>query len=439
MFKLTKTQAVILTTVFILFSVLIAVIIFVVVRRVNLAEFSKAILAPLTMPAPAPTPAITETPKLTQNYIDQHIGKMLQLQSKQNLPQPNSFTELNSNQEVFILQGSKQITQTFDEKPIMLASVSKVAVNIALVRALERSGNLNIYASMDHKALIELFGRSPNRLVEQPIYVELVKKYPKISNIVKKGVNARDEFAQLIPESIQYEVPLNEILFQALNLSSNAANDIAKGLVSRYGTSLEAELKTIVPSYTPSPVDQTKLQHWLVPLPNVGPISEHVKLIHELGQKLKTNTLTTGENLIMSDLVNNPQDFEHDFTHSALGKSLIARGYRIVEKTGYYPVVYWVQDFADPPFEYPPHMQVSTIVSIVPPVGSAEEVVSLGYYQLYALRLPETTSNLEIDGVKLVVPDVLAPYVTSISNPIKSVVNPKFRKQIEDKVRGYYP
>jgi hypothetical protein len=384
---------------------------------------------------------------LTQAYLDAHVAKMLELQAGWNLESATDFAEMNPDQELFILQGDEQLTPDYVEKPFMLASVSKVAVNVAFVRALERAGSLDTQVTIDHATLSELFGRKPSRLISSPKYAKLLEDYPEARELATTAAITEteyvssdlvDAFSALIPTDIEYEIPVAELLYQVLTLSSNTANDISKKVVAQQGTTIEAELLGIVPEYTSSPVLTAAMEHWRVPLPNVGPISEHVELLHELGQKLQNDELSDGESLVIDGLINNPEDFDLDFTHSTLGKDLISRGYRIIEKTGYYPVVFWIGELNEPPFEYPPHMVLATMASIVPPEGSDEEVLSFGYYQMFAVTLPETTSVFEVEGVKLTFPDSLYSYIQAVSDPIKAIVMPQFREKLVDSLTQLY-
>lgn len=417
---------------------------FILTRNVSAPEAE----IPVVPPAPAARVYVPPVLRdLTQAYLDAHVAKLLALQTQWNLEGTTDFAEMNPDQKLFILQGDQQLTPEYSEKPFMLASVSKVAVNVAFVRALEKTASLDTQVSIDHTTLTELFGRKPSRLISSPKYAKLLEDYPAARDLATTAAineteyissDLVDAFSALIPTDIEYEIPVAELLYQVLTLSSNTANDVSKKVVAAQGTIIETELLNIVPEYTSSPVLTAAMEHWRAPLSNVGPLSEHVELLHELGQKLRNDELSDGESLVIDGLINNPEDFDLDFTHSSLGKDLISQGYRIIEKTGYYPVVFWIGELNEPPFEYPPHMVLATMASIVPPEGSDEEVLSFGYYQMFAVPLPETTSVFTVDGVNLTFPDSLYSYIQSVSDPIKGVVIPLFRQKLVDSLTELY-
>lgn len=378
---------------------------------------------------------------ITQELIDAQVAKLKALQEKWGITKPSDYKEMNPEQQVFALMGNEGVPSDYTENSIMLASVSKLVINLTLVRSLEEAGELDRIVELNKKALVELFGREVKRFLEQGVYTNFLNQNPNLKGLIERAatpqgqqnlVTLRDEFEDLLPDDITYSVSVEELLYQALTLSSNNANAIAKNLIAEQTDEVEQALRNLVPDYTASPNDLTNLEHWTASLPNVGPLSEHVHVIHSLGQKLQQERLSEAEELVLTSVLNNSQDFGLDFTNSTKGKELRAQGYRIIEKTGYYPSVFWVKDFVEPPFEYPAHMVLATIVSIVPPAESGKKVLSLGYYKLYAVQLPEILTTKEINGVEITFPDDTREYVQQVSEPIKGKVNVEFRRNLEE-------
>lgn len=376
---------------------------------------------------------------ISQDYINAFVTKLLQLQQRYALREGPNFREMNPNQPMYIMvDGQEQPGYT--PQDIMLASVSKVTINLALAHLLEAQGGLDKPVELDNAALAELFGRQPKRIAENQLFADIMR-IPGVSDLVAKasrpGITTaehkelRNQFAKLAPAT--FTVPLQELIYQALALSSNAATAIAKQLISAVGGDENTEIHKLTPHYSRNP-GRGVLGHWLAEKPNVGDIAEHVRLIDQLGRKHQAGTLSAAEAAVVQELTNNPTDFKHDFTHTPEGQALIAKGYRILEKTGYYYVVFWIHDFVNPPYEYPPHMILATIVSIVPPAGSNESVVSFGHQQMYAVPLPMETSKITLENGEVVeVPDHLENYLKGITEPIKAEVSQIFRKQITDK------
>lgn len=192
----------------------------------------------------------------------------------------------------------------------------------------------------------------------------------------------------IINPNFTFELPVNEILYQALTLSSNTATKLLKILIQtndpqqrEFDQIVKAELD--LPEYTPS--DTSSAQSiWGSDLGNTGRISEFVELMHSF---LSIDSNRNG--VTASYLKNNPNDFGHDFTNSRLGEELINE-YDIYEKTGYYSMVNWVKGLADR--GYPPHMSLSTVFTLVGPSG---KLVTFGFSMSIAINLDMEQKAIE--------------------------------------------
>lgn len=385
---------------------------------------------------------IDQPEKLTQSYFDEAVAKLLTLQGIYGVGESRQAVELDADQQVMSIVGEQSLDMTSEEE-FMNASVPKPTISLALARLLEQQGGLDKPVTIDIGTIAELVGREPSRFFSNPLYSSLLND-ENLVFLVKSAVEAHkagkiDELDRLkrqfgeVYAELKLEIPLQELMYHALAISSNNATRIAKDLIIASGGDLNAEIQKLTPNYTPSPASMANMEHWVEPRPNVGVISEHLTLLHDLGMKMKSGNLSAAEEMVVKDITNNPTNFFHCFTHSELGKELIAKGYKIIEKTGYYPCVFWVRDQFNPPHNKPPYLVIATMVSIVPPEGSDDDVVSLAHYQRYAVPLPKTLSERDIAGEHLVFPDDTSVYTKTVSDPIKARVDTPFRNSMRDK------
>jgi len=296
-----------------------------------------------------------------QKIVDQQIAQLIKV-SRYPVGIPEFPQLIPINDSVPWRVGTEPTQSSRQE--IMLASVPKVAISLAMIRVLE---NLNIQErniTLDADTILELLGRDPNSVFnpesnQYGTYEELREVLSSL-NIKFEDINSKDKFRskeQAIRNALKdlkVSVDLNELLRQILTLSSNSATRIAKQLIVQNGRDIDEELKQLVPQYSPSPADMSRLQHYSeTSKPNVGPIHERAKLLDDLVKEVypqqnsptstEFSSATEGKRMLVDSMTNNSEDFGFDFTNSPLGKLLQSKGYRIVEKTGYYPCVYWVK------------------------------------------------------------------------------------------------
>ena len=399
-----------------------------------------------------------------QKIVDEQINKLLEVCNYPvGIPEFPQLIPINNSTPWRV--GTEPTESSKQE--IMLASVPKVAISIAMVRVLESLQIQENKISLDADTILELLGRDSDSVLnpesnQYGTYAQVREVLNSLGITSLEDIKSTDKFEskkQAIKDALRdlkVEVDLSELLRQVLTLSSNNATRIAKQLIVSSGQDINIKLKELVPMYSPSPADMSKLQHYYeTDKPNVGPIYEHAEILHQLvgrvfanrdkskkseSQKTKKEDPTTsksdesgkseGEIMLVDSLTNNPVDFDFDFTHSDLGKILISKGYRIVEKTGYYPCVYWVSAFADPQNPIPPHMVMCTIFSIISPEPENKVIGTFAHQRLFKVRLPIEKSATTINGEKVEEPNEHDPsYTVAYIRPIKQQAAKLFREE----------
>lgn len=160
-------------------------------------------------------------------------------------------------------------------------------------------------------------------------------------------------------------------------------------------------------------------QHWIQDRPNTARFSEIVEVQERL--------VRGSRNEILAPMTNNIDSFPEpffDFTGSELGKELIAKGYKIVEKTGSYEVVNWIKDLSN---RLPVFMQMVSVVTIIDSEGKSSP--TFGYSQTIGLpSLPESMIEEE-GGVMFHAPN---DKYDEYAERVKKISMPKLRNRLEE-------
>lgn len=257
------------------------------------------------------------------------------------------------------------------EPLIMLASTSKVL--IALETAIALVDEVQTEIPLTPNMLVEAIERDP-QVVGRPAYKHLGKAVTQAKIIAgaKKlpgGGRIVSGVAQQLEGQLQnVTVPITEVFYQSLTLSSNSATQAIAKFRGRdiNPTALANVYSHLSASYSML-VSTESNHHWTEYAPNVGKISEIGVLLYGLARGYVTKTANPLEVILAQSLINNKQDFGHCFTRSDKGQELISRKYVILEKTGYYPAVTWIEALARN--GYPTICTVSSVFSIVSPSG----------------------------------------------------------------------
>lgn len=318
-----------------------------------------------------------------------------------------------------------------DEKPIMLASAAKFGIVLALVQELQ---DTSTQVEIDLPTLLELCGRNPKHVLANGTYTDIrqdiLGELREMADLIAKDTNIprqkelkkeiETKLSSRLGQDMKVKVSVQELLYQILSVTSNHALATARNLV---GTPEKVQqlVKKLIPHYE-AILTQENFHHWVQDSPNVGLTSEFVDLLHGLVTKQE---VSTGERMLIDSMTNNPIDFGFCFTHSELGQKLISQGWKIVEKTGYYPCVFWVRSLAKA--GYPQHMVHATICSLIPPDG--KEPITFGHAILTAVAPTPATQTINVGGQSLVFPEETEAYGT-YSRQVKSKVDRQFRQNL---------
>jgi hypothetical protein len=219
-----------------------------------------------------------------------------------------------------------------------------------------------------------------------------------------------------------------ELAYLALTLSSNSATRLVKDLSST--DEIRAKLAILVPRYEMLATLEN-FAYWLQPAPNVGYISEFSALLSSYITKLLKDETTPEENVVIESMTNNPEDFEFDFTHSSLGQELIDKGWKIIEKTGYYPCVYWVASLAQ---DWPMHMVLATVVCCYNPQTGQQ--LTFDHNMIIAVADPKETQEFDTPQGKLAFPNEWGKDYASYALNVKKRFATLFRSECEAAVRA---
>lgn len=332
-----------------------------------------------------------------------------------------------------------------DEQFLMMASTSKLVTTLYGLLSAEDKVEIDI------SILQELLYRDPGRLNDKPgIYDPILKGKFKltdseIDDLANQTSNYYTVYSKMRDResSISYKLPLAELLYHDLTLSSNTAAELIKNLgIQGDPEFAQSRMNHLLgtPNYELT-IAISGITHWRQSASNTGLLSEHAELLHRLVRSYQRTALPDDYNLIVESIIDNKQDYDFDFTNSDLGKQLRKDGWQILEKTGYYPVVFWVMDLANgKKGSNPPHMTFSTLVSLIPPKNSTKDVLSFGYYKNVEVAAPpKRTADL---STGLSVPndwkvDVSPVYLQDYLDQVRKESAAEFRKGLAQQVTPY--
>lgn len=234
--------------------------------------------------------------------------------------------------------------------------------------------------------------------------------------------------AKKFPPEEKVNFPNMELVNLALWASANYPVDIMRNRLIAVFTAdgYVEQVQRYVPNFTPT-ITTKDFQHWIAPNYNIGRIEEFARFLHE---QVKQNLNDPQPESYLKYLLDNDIDWGFDFTNSALGKSLMSRGYKIYEKTGYYPTVNWVSELAEEDFTV--HMALSNIVTIVSPEGEVQT-----FYQSMNFIMPWPNEKIKEDDIWFV--NTGSKDYLEKTEKAKVVANGIFREEQSGLILRYYP
>jgi hypothetical protein len=362
-------------------------------------------------------------PQINQPYVDQLITEQIRHSPLRTQElNPDAAVRISNNEVAFVGD------QIADEKKVMLASVSKIGIFLAQEEALLA---LPEQVAINPDILAELVGRQPTRITENPAYAHIsewlgkgIDRLVAAQNLNKEteAAKIRQEIETKIREHMQTNevtIPREELAYHVLTLSSNSATRLVKELSPAYSVAL----KEIAPSF--EPLETTaNFAHWFQPNPNVGKVSEFAQILDDLVHKHINGECNEFEEELLASMRNNPTDFNFDFTHSELGQELIENGWEVYEKTGYYPIVYWVQGLKD----IPHHMVLANVCTIYNP--ATEQVYTFHHHMEIAVAYPKTVDPKLKEQTGVSFPNEWDPSYVAYSKSVQTRFGKIFREEL---------
>ncbi len=297
-----------------------------------------------------------------------------------------------------------------------LASTSKILIDYVIAKLAEKHGSTKL--AVTPELLAELYGRTPE---------EYAKQYG--DQFMPQGEDAKTEIVDHFAGKT-VEVGVVELRRQMLVISSNEATRILKNWVSSLlggHEGLQQEVSKITPTVTLSITENG--YHWVQGNPNSGDLSDIARFLHEVAsQDFPTEWEVDWLNSL--DHQFKSVDFKFCLTHSPLGTKLISEGYTIREKTGFNPICYWQKSLATLE-RLPFHMQMCTIVQIVPPTGLLHDIVTFALAIRVEVSQPDKWRGYDWMPEGVLFPDETDPEYADYLEEVQKVINIQFRDKME--------
>lgn len=167
---------------------------------------------------------------------------------------------------------------------------------------------------------------------------------------------------------------------------------------------------------------------WMQPDANTGNVHEFALFFEKIYRERASNPVYSEmlEGLNKGHQVNQGKGFGQDFSSTEFARELKAKGWTIYEKTGYYPVVYWVENKS----KNGPFMSVSTAILLVSPEG---KTYPISFALEVAMPWPQ---QVEQEGDEKGLPAFESgEYTNSVKAFFDNVVGPYFRNKLEQNIR----
>jgi len=281
-----------------------------------------------------------------------------------------------------------------EEELIFLASVSKIVILLELAHALEIMG---------------------------------IQEIPMTYNMLQEAKERDGKWVRAHPELYaQAAIPLTEVFRAVATTSNNSFTREVKELRMKHigQEALADNYRAMAPGYEMLETTEGN-RHWVQSGPNTGYISKMANLLELLVLRYQHDTVSEYEAILVECLMNNPYDFGFCFTHSELGQSLIRKGYRIFEKTGYYPGVTWVSALAEQ--DYPVLLVLATVVTILSPEGEVKT-----FWMYHNIEVPVPWETIVENGITF--PNEEGKWYKRYISRIIGKLRRNFRKEITRKV-----
>ncbi len=375
-------------------------------------------------PTEAPNRYISEL----QNRIDKLESLYLSNSTLKNYPL-NSFRSQVYDKGFYIL-GSKESENT--SKRLFLASIPKMVYLKLLPKDLKFEVEIDV--------ILEIISRGHSsrlkRISEYKCYLEMLEREGKYHLFERTLAGEEDDTYEKLKQVSQkmfsdkkITISGEEIAYITWVYSCNNSLKVIKNYLEKE-LDLEKAFEKLAPGYTMLK-DTTYSKHYFENCPNVGFLESFV----DIQATMVTEYSKDGKGYVGS-YVNKKSDTGFDFLNSELGLDLQERGFKIVEKSGYFPCHTWVYELAKKDAPYMVFLDIFTIID-------TDDVVykSFGFYFLVEVIFPKERKRevLQINGkdYSFTYPSAFTSSYKDYVNGIKERWQKEFRFYTNDFVKNF--
>lgn len=230
------------------------------------------------------------------------------------------------------------------------------------------------------------------------------------------------------------KITLKQFIYMALVLSSNSTIGVAiREVYSKLDPGLsiqerDSAVRKMLGEEFPHFKQSGEEGIWMQPDANTGNVHEFALFLEKIYKEKNLNSVYSEvlEGLNKGDQVNQGKGFGQDFSSTEFAAELRGKGWKIYEKTGYYPVVYWVESKSG----NGPFMSVSTAILLVSPDG---KTYPISFALEVAMPWPQ---EIEKEGDEKGLPAFESDEYADLAKAFfDNVVGPYFRNKLEKNIR----
>lgn len=290
----------------------------------------------------------------------------------------NIYRKDNNNYKQIYSEGRK-----YPVKEVFLASVTKPAFADLFLNLYPEDSRIEI-SRTEFKNIIKEINIHKSFAIEHQDneLIKVINKVKKAGNNIFSPnlcIDIKDLLILLLV--LSYNVPLEIIKKRILERLDAKSIDYIKHIKERYG-------------FEPA-INTGNNYHWYQEKPNIGNAGKIGDLLNSFNE----------DNLIFKILDKYHCDFKYNFYFTNIAKLLKNRGYRIIEKTGFYPNVCYINYFSK---KYPAFMTLLDVFTIIDMKGERNTYIA---YNMAQIPFPEgfnLREKVEIEGKQCVInfPDI---------------------------------
>lgn len=301
-----------------------------------------------------------------------------------------------------VLIDGREVESNFDKTDlVMMGSTTKIFVMHVLAQLMHAQGigqEQKVFPFTKAMLKEALWRGQYSYLVADPVYAGILQQLDftpaeqqlllqndmDLRRQIQSGERIKWRELEDLPEVM---LTLEQMCHHVLTSSANNAFAVAKKYAEMLAGDFES-LQQLVYEIAPT-MELTRTTenyaHWFQKGPNTGYLTKLTAAFDVLVATYLQDRQADEYRATIWQAVSNNTAYTVNFNLAAsdLGKELIAKGYLILEKTGDYPCVIWIENLARA--GYPPHLVMVDIVTVVTP-GSKR--ITVGQMMAFEVPLP---------------------------------------------------